>query len=75
MVPDSGTVYIYHTDDEGLSWETYGTLSATDGASGDYFGVSVSVDANIAVIGAQFDDDKGTDSGVKSNIIRYQYEL
>ncbi len=38
-------------------------LTATDGASNDYFGVSVSVSGDAAVVGAFKDDDKGTDSG------------
>ncbi|MBN2293997.1 MAG: hypothetical protein JXM70_16340 [Pirellulales bacterium] len=38
-------------------------LLADDGYSKDYFGHSVSVSGNTAIIGAYYDDDKGTDSG------------
>ena len=38
-------------------------LTASDGAVDDYFGYSVSVYNNTAVIGAFFDDDKGSNSG------------
>ena len=38
-------------------------LTASDGAEGDYFGGSVSIDSDTAVIGACRDDDNGNDSG------------
>jgi hypothetical protein len=38
-------------------------LTASDGAYQDLFGYSVSIDGDTAVIGAVFDDDKGTNSG------------
>ena len=38
-------------------------LLAGDGVSDDRFGLSVSVSGNTAVIGAEEDDDNGTDSG------------
>ena len=34
-------------------------LTADDGASGDWFGCSVALDAGMAVIGAPADDDNG----------------
>ena len=40
-------------------------LTASDGADSDYFGYSVAVsgDGNTAVIGARYDDDRGSESG------------
>ncbi|WP_081722159.1 FG-GAP repeat protein [Geminisphaera colitermitum] len=38
-------------------------LLASDGATMDWFGFSVSLSADNALIGAHWDDDKGTDSG------------
>ena len=38
-------------------------LAASDGAGGDYFGFSVSVDGNTVVAGAFLDDDNGSVSG------------
>ena len=38
-------------------------LTATDSASGDEFGHSISLDNGVAAIGAPFDDDNGTNSG------------
>jgi len=34
-----------------------------DGASGDYFGYAVSIDGDYAIVGANYDDDKGVNSG------------
>ncbi len=61
----SGSAYIFTTSD---SWSTNSQaakLTASDGASVDYFGYSVSLsgDGTTALIGAQYDDDLGTDSG------------
>ncbi|RRJ98079.1 PEP-CTERM sorting domain-containing protein [Opitutaceae bacterium TAV4] len=38
-------------------------LLASDGAKDDYFGTSVSLSGDSALVGAFYDDDKGTDSG------------
>jgi Tfp pilus assembly protein PilV len=38
-------------------------LTASDGATADYFGYSVSASGDSVLAGAYFDDDKGTDSG------------
>lgn len=49
--------------DEVLSAEAMRKLNASDGASSDYFGQAVSLDGDLALIGASLDDDHGTDSG------------
>jgi len=38
-------------------------LVASDGAAWDYFGVSVSISGDYAIVGAYYDGDKGTNSG------------
>ena len=38
-------------------------LTASDGAEGDYFGVSVSISGDTVVVGANGDDDNGDTSG------------
>jgi hypothetical protein len=38
-------------------------LLASDGAHSDYFGYSVAIDGNLAIIGAPGDDDNGSNSG------------
>ena len=65
---DSGSAYVFTRDTAGdlaFGWTQVTKLTAVDGASGDYFGRSVSIDGDTIVNGAQFDndDDKGTNSG------------
>ena len=38
-------------------------LTASDGATYDRFGFDVAIDGSTLVVGAQFDDDRGSDSG------------
>ena len=61
---DSGSVYVFV--EPGAGWGT-GTetakLTASGGGEDDYFGISVAVDGDTAVIGASGDDDNGADSG------------
>jgi len=58
---DSGTAYMFKRD--GKNWIEQAKLAASDGAERDYFGTSVSVDGDYAIIGADRDDDMGGDSG------------
>ncbi len=44
-------------------WDGGTKVSATDGASSDQFGVSVSISGDVAVIGAHLNNDSGTNSG------------
>jgi hypothetical protein len=44
-------------------WPEIDKLIASDGASGDYFGISVSISGDCAIAGAYGDDDKGSESG------------
>ena len=64
---DSGSAYVFTRDTAGdlaSSWTQVAKLTAgTDGAAGDRFGISVSLDGDTVVIGAFLDDDDGTDSG------------
>jgi len=57
----SGSVYIFRFN--GSSWVQEAKLRASDGAASDYFGRSVAIDGNTALIGAYGDDDKGSSSG------------
>ena len=62
----SGSAYIFTRDTAGnlaSGWTQRAKLTASDGAGSDYFGYSVSIDGDTAVIGAIFDDDNGTNSG------------
>ncbi|MEK7711390.1 MAG: FG-GAP repeat protein [Planctomycetota bacterium] len=58
---NSGSAYVFRWN--GSSWVQEQKLLASDGASDDNFSNSVSVSGDVAVIGADLDDDNGTDSG------------
>ncbi len=58
---DSGSAYVFFRN--GTIWETQQKLLPSDGAPGDQFGISVSLDADTAVIGAYRGDRNATDSG------------
>ncbi len=58
---DSGSAYIFVK--ERGTWTEKAKLVASDGASGDYFGTSVSISDGVALIGAVFDDEDGPLSG------------
>ena len=58
-----GSAYVY-TRNNG-TWSEQAKLLASDGANGDYFGVSVAIsgDGNTVIVGTQNDNEKGTDAG------------
>jgi hypothetical protein len=58
---DSGSAYIFKRD--GTTWVQQQKLLASDGAVGDLFGRSVSISGDLAIVGADGDDDKGSHSG------------
>lgn len=52
---DSGSAYVFRYE-MGIGWVQEAKLTASDGAAGDYFGTSVDLFGNMALIGAQSDD-------------------
>jgi len=63
---DSGSAYVFRRaidDDLSSNWTQVAKLTANDGAAGDYFGIAVSIDGDTVVVGANMDDDKGSNSG------------
>jgi hypothetical protein len=58
---NSGSAYMFTRS--GNSWHQQVKLTAADGAEGDVFGWSVALSADIAVIAAARNDDKGHESG------------
>jgi len=60
-VSNSGSAYIFKRNGE--SWSQQQKLTASDGAAEDYFGHSVSISGDYAIVGAFLDDDKGDGSG------------
>jgi hypothetical protein len=59
----SGSVYVYTRSSADESFVFQKKITASDGATNDNFGWSVSVDGNTIVVGAYFDDDRGSSSG------------
>lgn len=58
---ESGSAYVFTR--VGMNWIQQAKLLATDGTVNDFFGGSVSLSNNTALIGAHGDDDKGAESG------------
>ena len=57
----SGSAYIFKRD--GTAWTQEAKITANDGAAYDYFGLSVAISGDCAVVGANGDDDAGLYSG------------
>ena len=64
----SGSAYVFR--EVGGAWQQTAELTAGDGAYGDRFGYSVSLDGDTALIGAYTSDVRGTDSG-SAYLFRY----
>jgi hypothetical protein len=65
---DNGSAYIFRYN--GSSWVQEDKLRAADGATDDFFGTSVSISGDVALVGAYGDDDNGESSG-SAYIFRY----
>ena len=59
----SGSVYLFHTEDDGATWSEFAFLIASDAATEDYFGISVAISGVRVITGAYKDDDAAGDSG------------
>ena len=58
---ESGSAYLFKRS--GTSWTQEAKLFPSDGATGDFFGQSVSISGDYVVVGANKDDDNGDQSG------------
>ena len=58
---NSGSAYVFVRS--GTTWTQQQKLTAADAAAGDYFGWSISISGDTAVVGAYQDDDGGSNSG------------
>ncbi len=58
---DSGSVYVFTRS--GTTWTQEAKLTPTDGAAYDNFGKSVSIEGDTVVVGANYNDDDGSNSG------------
>ncbi|MBI4717886.1 MAG: hypothetical protein HY763_08795 [Planctomycetes bacterium] len=57
----SGSAYVFRWT--GSTWVQDAKLTALDAAAGDQFGSSVAISGDTVLIGAPYDDDRGTSSG------------
>ena len=64
----SGAAYVFRYD--GTTWVEEAKLLASDGETGDHFGLGVSVWGDVAVIGADEEDDNGWAAGA-AYVFRY----
>lgn len=58
---DSGAAYLFQRQNN--SWQYLSKIIADDGAEGDLFGVSVAIDGNTIVVGADLHDEKAENAG------------
>ncbi|MBP46992.1 MAG: hypothetical protein CMH53_03555, partial [Myxococcales bacterium] len=58
----SGSAYVYELQAKG-AWTQTAKLLAKDGAASDVFGQAVAISGSRVVVGANGDDDKGSNSG------------
>jgi hypothetical protein len=59
---EQGAAYIFYRNSDALSnreWEQVKKITANDGAAGDWFGISVSIDGDYIVVGAYLADIGG----------------
>jgi hypothetical protein len=57
----AGSAYIYRR--VGVAWVEEEKLLAPDGAAYDFFGRAVDIHGDVAIVGADWDDDRGFNSG------------
>jgi len=68
---ESGAVYVFAYDSISGTWHEEAKLLASDGAPEDYFGRSVALVGDRALVGASGDDDNGNDSG---SVYLFEYD-
>ncbi len=61
LTPTVGSAFVYTRS--GITWTQSATLAPSGGADYDFFGSSVALSGEVAVIGSPGDDDKGSSSG------------
>ena len=64
----SGSAYIFTRS--GANWSEQAKLLPNDGTNNDWFGESVAISGDYAIVGANQNDDKGTNSGSAYVFIR-----
>ncbi|MFO0547016.1 MAG: hypothetical protein U0271_01445 [Polyangiaceae bacterium] len=65
---DAGVVYVFVRS--GSTWSQQAELVASDGLANDWFGVSLALDGDTAVVGAMSNDELATDCGAAYVFVR-----
>jgi len=61
---ERGQVYVFARDEGGTgNWGEAQRLRASDGANGDWFGISVAIDGSYLLVGADGEDGDGSEKG------------
>lgn len=58
---ESGSAYIFQNN--GSAWVQFQKIVPTDIFPDDHYGISVAIDDSVAIVGVQYDDDNGSNSG------------
>ena len=58
----SGSAYVFEPDGSG-GWAQVAKLTASDASSGSLFGAGVALDGDRALVGAEIEDEQGSESG------------
>ncbi|OHU89219.1 MULTISPECIES: FG-GAP repeat protein [Pseudoalteromonas] len=58
---DSGSAYVFMRDKN--TWRFHSKLTAKDGAAGDLFGISVAIDGDTILVGADLNDERAEKAG------------
>lgn len=66
-----GKVYIFKYNSSNTAWNQHTILIPNDVVSADYFGYSLAMNENFAIIGSPADDDLGYSSG---SVYIFRYE-
>ena len=61
LFPSAGAAYVF--DFDGSNWSLSAKLTADDASMNDFFGTSVSLSGDLALIGAFWEDESGYNSG------------
>ena len=54
----SGSAYVFRTSDGGATYGQVAKLTASDAAAGDLFGISVAIDGDTVVVGANYENSR-----------------
>ena len=66
-----GSAYLFQRQNNG-NWIQTDKLTASDGANNDRFGISVAIDSNYVLVGAQLNDENGTNDVGAAYFIQYK---